>query len=147
MTTTNKEPKLHVGAETRAAVEQFYAKQVRHLDALNIPEFLETLAEDCSFSHGPGNELKGREAVLADAESRNADRPDQHMQHVFHTFELEPGGDCLHARFAATVFIQNSEGPALMGFYDVKDVLVEADQGFAVAARQIFPRRTGQNGE
>ncbi|MFF5343831.1 nuclear transport factor 2 family protein [Streptomyces althioticus] len=78
-------------------IQQFYAGQVRHLDAFRAEEFAATFTEDGVFDHRPGTDpLVGRQAIAAAVSgyqrTKHAADPVQ-RRHWFNMLQVFPQDD------------------------------------------------------
>lgn len=84
-------------AELHPRIQQFYAGQVRHLDAFRAEEFAATFTEDGVFDHRPGTDpLVGRQAIAAAVRdyqrTKHAADPVQ-RRHWFNMLQVFPQAD------------------------------------------------------
>jgi actinorhodin biosynthesis protein ActVIA len=127
-------------------VQQFYAGQVQHLDAMRADEFAATFTKDAVFDHSPGNPpFEGREAIADEMRSyqqkRYAENPAQ-RRHWFHMLRVLPqdDGSIVSEYYAMLLMTKPGEplaGPAMS--YAVRDVLVFEAGELLTRERRVVP--------
>ncbi|MER5886581.1 nuclear transport factor 2 family protein [Streptomyces sp. NPDC001941] len=118
MTTYATEP--HAPADLAAVyaqVQNFYARQVRLLDALDAEEFAATFTEDGVFSPTPtAPAARGRAeiaAALRAAHARKFGTDPVRRRHWFNMLEVRPGADgLLRTHFYSMVLVTRPWDPA-----------------------------------
>ncbi len=116
--------------ELYAQVQQFYARQVHHLDERRVEPFAATFTEDGVFAHTPLEPpARGRRGIAAAVrefnERRFADSPAV-RRHWFNMLAVDPQADgTVHTMFYALIITTRpGEQPVVAPSCTVRDVLV-----------------------
>lgn len=147
MTTYATEPSL--GTDPTAlyvGVQQFYARQVRLLDALRTEEFAATFTADGLFAAPPGiPPVLGREAIAAALRTAHAHRfgsEPVRLRHWFNMLEVDPRPDgSLHTSYYTLTMVSRPWDPApvVAPSAVVEDVLVYEEGELRTRERRITP--------
>ena len=75
MTLTHEKPAgRRISADLYVEVQQFYARQMPLLEERRLPEFLQTLTDDCTLEHRPfGWRFEGKAELLKEMTERRGD--------------------------------------------------------------------------
>jgi actinorhodin biosynthesis protein ActVIA len=130
-------------------VQQFYARQVHLLDAVQAEPFAATFTEDAVFDHSPDSPpLHGRASIareLATFNQRRFDREPVQRRHWFTMMEVyqHPDGT-LHTHYYALIMVtrQGQPAPVVAPSCAVHDVLVRTDGQLLTRSRKVTPDHT-----
>lgn len=131
-------------------IQQFYATQVQHLDALEFDEFAATFTEDGEFGHSDGTPpAKGRAEIttaLSEYQKRRyGDDPTQ-RRHWFDMLKVSPRPDgSIETSYYAVVLATKPGNPVAVPTPScfVRDVLVPQDGRLLVRRRLVSPDHVG----
>ena len=131
-------PPTPVASADRLELQDFYARQVRFLDALDVEGFASTFTEEGTLVHESGAILAGREAMLADMRRKLPAYSNVQTKHWFSQFLYEQHDGYISADYYAALTITDETGRVtLKGDFTVVDRLVVADRTFEIVHRQI----------
>lgn len=127
------------GAELHVEVLGFYARQMRLIGELRVPEYVATFTEDGVIDHAHrGERVVGRQAMLASIEAALPRYRGVVVRHWFDHVLVEEIGDELHCSYCALVTKTDASGAvALEPTYTVHDVLVRRDGALRTKSRTI----------
>ncbi|MFB0618928.1 nuclear transport factor 2 family protein [Streptomyces sp. AGS-58] len=131
---------MSVNADLYIEVKDFYARQMRVLDDLDIERFTATFTEDGSVAHPHrGEKVEGREAMRAKMKSMLPMYEGLVTRHWFDHFLIEPAGDDgLRVTYYSLVTQTDTEDE--MRFYSsssVEDRMVRVDGELRIRERVI----------
>jgi actinorhodin biosynthesis protein ActVIA len=134
-----------MSVDTRLQLQDFYARQVRFLDSLDVEGFASTFTDDGVLVHESGAALSGREEMLADMRSKLPNYSDVETKHWFSQFLYEQLEDSVSADYYAALTITDRAGKVtLKGDFAVTDHLVSVDGAFKIRRRQITGSKSHQ---
>ncbi|MFC8919394.1 nuclear transport factor 2 family protein [Streptomyces sp. NPDC057116] len=147
MTTYATEPRLGTGLTgLYVEAQQFYARQVRLLDALRLEEFAATFTADGVYAAPPDvPEVLGRDAIAAalrEAHARRFGTEPVRRRHWHSMLHVEPGPEgTLRTSYYALVTTSRPWDPAadVAPSSVVEDVLVWEEGGLRTRERRITP--------
>jgi actinorhodin biosynthesis protein ActVIA len=127
-------------------IQNFYAGQGRHLDAMRADEFAATFTADGRFDHSPGKPpLEGRQAIADEIRAyqaqRYADEPCQ-RRHWFNMIQVFPQDDgTIATEFYALVVLTRpgKPVPVIAPSCIVRDVLVHQNGEIRTRERKVSP--------
>jgi actinorhodin biosynthesis protein ActVIA len=127
-------------------VQQFYAGQVRHLDAVRVEEFAATFTEHGRFYHDPGEPpLEGRRAIAEKVRGYNkllnVDGPCQ-RRHWFNMLQVFPqdDGTVVTEHYALVMLSRPGERvPVIAPSCFTRDVLVFENGELLTRERKVVP--------
>lgn len=127
-------------------IQQFYAGQVRHLDAMRADEFAATFAVDGVFHHAPGTPpLRGRQTIAEGIDRYQRERytndPCQ-RRHWFNMLQVFPQEDgTVATEYYALVLLTRPGQPVPEAAPScfVRDVLVREDGHLRTRERIVLP--------
>ncbi|MEU0253370.1 nuclear transport factor 2 family protein [Streptomyces sp. NPDC006184] len=131
---------MSVNADLYIEVKDFYARQMRVLDDLDIERFTATFTEDGSVAHPHrGEKVEGREAMRAKMKSMLPMYEGLVTRHWFDHFLIEPAGDDgLRVTYYSLVTQTDTEDA--MRFFSsssVEDRMVRVDGELRIRERVI----------
>ncbi|AYN41978.1 nuclear transport factor 2 family protein [Streptomyces dangxiongensis] len=131
---------MSVNADLYIEVKDFYARQMRVLDDLDIERFTATFTEDGSVAHPHrGEKVEGREAMRAKMKSMLPMYEGLVTRHWFDHFLIEPAGDDgLRVTYYSLVTQTDTEDQ--MRFFSsssVEDRMVRVDGELRIRERVI----------
>ncbi|MFJ7152981.1 nuclear transport factor 2 family protein [Streptomyces sp. NPDC100445] len=131
---------MSVNADLYIEVKNFYARQMRVLDDLDIERFTATFTEDGSVAHPHrGEKVEGREAMRAKMKSMLPMYEGLVTRHWFDHFLIEPDGDDgLRVTYYSLVTQTGTED--LVRFFSsssVEDRMVRVDGELRIRERVI----------
>lgn len=133
-------------ADLYVAVQQFYARQGRHLDMMRAQEFAATFTVDGIFDHDPGEPpLAGRQAIaeaIRAYQSRSYAADPCQRRHWFNMLEVmpQPDGTVLTEYYALVVLTRPGQRtPAIAPSCFVRDVLVYDNGELKTRERAVYP--------
>ncbi|MEU3860165.1 nuclear transport factor 2 family protein [Streptomyces sp. NPDC028722] len=131
---------MSVNADLYIEVKDFYARQMRVLDDLDIERFTATFTEDGSVAHPHrGEKVEGREAMRAKMKSMLPMYEGLVTRHWFDHFLIEPAGDD-GLRVTYYSLVTQTDTEEQMRFFSsssVEDRMVRVDGELRIRERVI----------
>lgn len=133
---------LPTHAELYAEVQQFYARQMRLLDARKLEAYAATFTEDAVFGHTPGREpARTRAGIIKDLYEvhKRFENDPQQRRHMFTMMDIEPRDDgSIRSTCYALVLTTRPQGsPELVRSCVVHDVLVRENGTLLNRSRHV----------
>jgi len=129
-----------VTADLYVEVQQFYARQMRMLDSLQLVGYTETFTEDAVVEHvARGERAVGREQMLAGMRAALPRYAGVAVRHWFDKLLLEPQGeDTVRVSYYTLVTRTDADGRVVFEpTFTVEDVLVRRDGELFTKVRSI----------
>ncbi|MFE7645773.1 nuclear transport factor 2 family protein [Streptomyces phaeoluteigriseus] len=143
---------MSVTADLYVEVKNFYARQMRVLDDLDIEQFTATFTEDGSVAHPHrGEKVEGREAMRAKMTSMLPMYEGLVTRHWFDHFLIEPtggaGDDGLRVTYYSLVTQSNAEEEVrFFSSSSVEDRLVRDEKGELRIRERVIHRDNPRHG-
>ncbi|MFF8729562.1 nuclear transport factor 2 family protein [Streptomyces sp. NPDC015171] len=131
---------MSVNADLYIEVKNFYARQMRVLDDLDIEQFTATFTEDGSVAHPHrGEKVEGREAMRTKMKSMLPMYEGLVTRHWFDHFLIEAGeGDALRVTYYSLVTQTNTKDEVhFFSSSSVEDNMVRVDGELRIRERTI----------
>ncbi|MDB1089542.1 nuclear transport factor 2 family protein [Streptomyces sp. ACA25] len=128
-----------VSGDLYAEVQTFFARQMRHVDSLDIEGFADTFTADGVVVHASGERAEGREAMIAGMRANLPRYQGIAVRHWFDKLLIEPQGeDTVHVSYYTLVTQTDRDGKvAFQPTFTVDDVLVRRDGQLFTQSRVI----------
>ncbi|MFB9902346.1 nuclear transport factor 2 family protein [Allokutzneria oryzae] len=131
----------HVSADLYVEVKNFYARQMRILDELDVDRFTETFTEDGSVEHPHRTEkVSGRTAMRAKMHSMLPQYQGLVTRHWFDHFLIEDAGEgVLRVTYYSLVTQTNTQDEVkFFSSSSVEDLMVRENGELKIRARVIL---------
>lgn len=129
-----------VSADLYVEILQFYARQMRLLDALELDSYVATFTEDGLTHHlHHGQKLAGRTAILEHARQALPRYAGLAVRHWNDHYQIEPEPDgTLNVTYCSLVTRTDAQGTVTVEpTFFITDVLVRGDDGWQARSRTI----------